>query len=395
MTPLHLKPGKEKSLLRRHPWIFSGALSAMPKEIPAGETVEIISHKGDFLGRGAFSPQSQIAVRVWTFAQNEPVDSRFFHSRLLQAINKRAQLSELKTTTAFRLVNAESDGLPGLIVDRYHDFLVAQFLAAGVEFWKQEIIRALKALIPCTGIYERSDVAVRAKEGLKPKKGLLADKQPPKLVQIEEHGLQFLVDLIDGHKTGFYLDQRENRKQIADYAAGADVLNCFAYSGGFGIYALRGGARHLTNIENSASALELLNENLKINQLQNLPVENIQGDVFEVLRKFNTENRHFDLIILDPPKFAESRAQLTRAARGYKDINRLAFQLLRPGGTLFTFSCSGLLEPALFQKIVADAALDAGRSAQIIARPGQAADHPIALNFPEGGYLKGLICRVN
>ena len=395
MTDIHLKKGRESSLKRRHPWVFSGALDRLAQIKRPGETVDIVSHRGTFLARGAVSPQSQIAVRVWTFDPDQPVDGLFFRGRLEAAISRRTILQTRLATTAMRLVNAESDGLPGLIVDQYGDFLVMQCLSTGAEFWKETIAAELGRLVPCRGIYERSDVSIRNKEGLKPIKRVISGEPPPDAVPFEEHGLNFLADIVNGHKTGFYLDQRENRNHLIRYADGAEVLNCFAYTGGFGVYALHGGAGHVTNVETSGPALELLKRHLDINGFDRKRVENVQADVFETLRLYADRKRQFDLVILDPPKFVESRAHLTRAARGYKDIALLAFRLLRPGGTLFTFSCSGLMDLPLFQKITADAALDAGRSAIIIARLEQAADHPTALCFPEGSYLKGLVCLVD
>lgn len=395
MTAIHLKQGREASLRRRHPWVFPGALAHHPPQsLAPGETVDILSHQGEFLARGAVSPKSQIRARVWTFDPDQPVDEAFFRLRLQQAVHSRTLMRQSRPTTALRLVNAESDGLPGLIVDQYGDFLVIQCLSAGAEYWKQTITEELGRLIPCRGIYERSDASVRFKEGLELIKGPIAGEPPPNLVPIEEAGIKFLADIVNGHKTGFYLDQRENRSRLTTYANNAEVLNCFAYTGGFGLYALRGGARRLTNVETSGPALELLDRHVAINGFDAARVENVAGDVFTVLRAYGDQERKFDLIVLDPPKFVESRSHLARAARGYKDIALLAFRLLRPEGVLFTFSCSGLLDPALFQKITADAALDAGRTAQIIARMGQATDHPVALNFPEGAYLKGLICLV-
>jgi len=395
MTTIALKPGKEKSLRRRHPWVFSGALAQSPEKIPPGATVELLSSRGEFLGRGAVSPRSQISVRIWSFLPTEEIDAAFFRERLSRALARRREIPNLSRTNAIRLVNGESDELPGLIVDRYGDFLVAQFLAAGPEYWKEAIVGELSALMPGSSIYERSDAAVRTKEGLEQRKGVLLGKAPPALVEITEDDLKFLVDVVNGHKTGFYLDQRENRRELGLFAQGKKVLNCFAYSGGFGLHALAGGARELTNLETSAPSLALLAENLALNNFSQSPVENVQGDVFKVLRQYRESGRYFDLIVLDPPKFVESRGQLMRGARGYKDINRLAFELLNPGGVLFTFSCSGLLEDNLFQKIVADGALDAGRQARILRKLGQAMDHPIGLNFPEGSYLKGLICQVD
>ncbi|MEW6078134.1 MAG: class I SAM-dependent methyltransferase [Thermodesulfobacteriota bacterium] len=393
MTTIHLKKGRESSLRRRHPWVFSGALARLPRDVSPGETVDLLSHDGKFLARGAISPASQITIRVWTFEPDQPVDEAFFRQQLAAAVRRRDRLRQTWPATGLRLVNAESDGLPGLIVDQYGEFLVVQFLSAGAEFWKQTITDQLGALVPCQGIYERSDAAVRSKEGLASAKGVLAGDPPPEFVPFEEGDLKFLADVVNGHKTGFYLDQRENRRLVSAFSRGAEVLNCFAYSGGFGLYALRGGAATLTNVETSGPALDLINRHLAANGLDNAPVENEAADVFDLLRRYFREGRRFDLIVLDPPKFAESRSQINRAARGYKDIALLAFRLLRPGGVLFTFSCSGLMDPALFQKITADAALDAGRSARIIARMSQAEDHPVALCFPEGAYLKGLVCQ--
>jgi 23S rRNA (cytosine1962-C5)-methyltransferase len=395
---LHLKPGREKSLARRHPWIFSGALARIEGDPQLGATVDVRAASGEWLACAAFSPHSQITARVWTFDRDETVDGAFFERRVERAIASRMQLSRMQSAPAIpsglRLVNAESDFLPGLVVDRYADFLVCQFLSAGSERWKAEIVAALRALAPCAGIYERSDVDVRGKEGLPPVTGLLAGDAPPALVEIEEHGCRYLVDVQHGHKTGFYLDQRDNRAALTAYAAGHEVLNCFAYTGGFGVAALKGGAAHVTNVESSLSALELAERNFGLNGFVADRFTNQAGDVFAVLRRYRDAGRQFDIIVLDPPKFAESKTQVGRAARGYKDINLLAVKLLRPGGVLFTFSCSGGLEPALFQKIVADAAVDAGRAAQVIQPLAQAADHPVALSFPEGAYLKGLIVRI-
>jgi 23S rRNA (cytosine1962-C5)-methyltransferase len=411
MPSVILKPDRLKSIERRHPWIFSGAIQKIdgdPQPHP-GETVLICAPDGTPLASGAYSPQSQIAVRVWTFDPNESVDPNFFRARLERALQARSFLehfpspsttsasssvSRPPSLSAYRLVNAESDGLPGLVVDRYGAYLICQCLSAGAEHWKREIVTLLAELHPHAGIYERSDVDVRAKEGLPPMVGVLAGEPPPDLVEIDEYICRFAVDVRNGHKTGFYLDQRENRALVAEYAAGREVLNCFAYTGGFGVWALKGGAARVTNLEASAAALELARHNVELNGLDSVKVENVVGDVFQVLRQYRDSRRQFDLIILDPPKFAESRSQVEKAARGYKDINLLALKLLRPGGLLFTFSCSGLISADLFQKIVAGAALDSGREAQIIRRMTQAPDHPVALNFPEGEYLKGLVCRV-
>jgi 23S rRNA (cytosine1962-C5)-methyltransferase len=395
MPSVTLKPGREKSVARRHPWIFSGALERVDGDPAPGDTVEVLSAEGQVLARGAYSPQSQIAVRIWTFDLAQPINGDWFRLRLTTALAARAaQAIASSETDCLRLVNAESDGLPGLVVDRYADYLVCQFLSAGAERWKPDLVQLLGDLLPVRGIYERSDVDVRQKEGLAPVTGVLSGDAPPEVVAVTENGVRFLVDVRRGHKTGFYLDQRDNRARIGQQAAGREVLNCFAYSGGFGVFAQRGQAARVTHVDTSAPALELARRNSELNQLPADRSEFITADVFEFLRRCRDARREFDLIVLDPPKFAESRSQVEQAARGYKDINLLALKLLRPGGLLFTFSCSGLVTPDLFQKIVAGAALDAGRAVQIVGRMTQAADHPVALNFPEGEYLKGLLCRV-
>ncbi len=391
MTSVILKPKREKSLLRRHPWIFSGAVARTEGKPEAGETVDIKASDGTLCGRGAWSPKSQIVIRAWTFSPDEEIGPQFFRSRLERAIRSRGTQIE---KGCGRLVNAEADGLPGLIVDRYADFLVCQFLAAGAEFWRETIVSLLAEILPVQGIYERSDADVRQKEGLAQRTGVLAGEQPPDLVEICEGKLRFLVDVKQGHKTGFYLDQRENRIRVAAYATGAEVLNCFSYTGGFAVAALDAGAKDVINVDASAPALELARRNMELNGQDLSAAENVEGDVFAVLRKYRDMDRRFDLIVLDPPKFAESRTHLEKACRGYKDINLLAFKMLRPGGILSTFSCSGLVDRDIFDRTIAYAALDAGCEAQVLHRLEQAPDHPASLSFPEGSYLKGLICRV-
>ena len=389
-----IKPKRDKAFQRKHPWVFSGAVAKKKGGPVAGETVDIVSSRGVWLGRGAYSPKSQIAVRIWTFNEDEPVDAAFFRRRLERAILNRRELKKRLHLSGCRLVNAESDGLPGLIIDQYDRFLVCQFLTVGVHAWKDVIVQQLQELVAPDGIFERSDSPVLDKEGLTRTVGSLAGHEPPETIAIREGDYRYLVDVRNGHKTGFYLDQRDNRRQVGQYTTDGDVLNCFCYTGGFGVAAMAAGARTVTNIDISATALDLARQNMALNKLDSERVEYLRADVFKQLRSFRDAARQFDVIILDPPKFADARQQLDRASRGYKDINLLAVKLLRSGGYLFTFSCSGLMEPALFQKIVADAALDAGRDAQIVGRMGQAADHPTALNFPEGHYLKGLLCRI-
>lgn len=401
MPTVRLKKGRDKSLINRHPWVFSGAIDAISGQIAPGQTVDILSANGTWLAKGAFSPHSQIAVRIWSFIQDEEISIDFFRNRVLRAILARTLPGTHQNFSACRLIHAESDGLPGITVDKYGNYLVCQFLSAGAEYWKTDLVRILEERFSsiqqnvfCKGIYERSDVAVREKEGLFPRTGVLSGDCPSERVQIEENNLRFQVDILKGHKTGFYLDQRENRAMISEFCKGADVLNCFAYTGAFGLVALAAGAETVTNIESSSELLDQAGNHVTLNGLDSARVENLPEDVFHTLRRFRDSRRKFDVIILDPPKFAESQSQIPKACRGYKDINLLAAKLLNPGGILITFSCSGLMPPELFQKIVADAARDAGRNGQIIRRLYQASDHPTALEFPEGTYLKGLVCRV-
>ncbi len=356
--------------------------------------MDLLSSDRQFLARAAYSPSSQIRARVWTF-EEEPVDAEFFRRRIRSAIEARRKLGVEAHADAYRLVYAESDGLPGLIVDRYGDVLVLQSLTAGSEFWKETLADLLLEETGLTTIYERSDADVRELEGLEAKTGLLRGSISTQSVQfsIVEHGMRYLVNLQHGHKTGSYLDQRENRLRVRELAKDKEVLDCFCYTGGFTVNALAGGAKSVLSVDSSADALVLCQENIALNHLNESRQTALEGDVFQLLRRFRDENRSFDMIILDPPKFAPTAAQAEGAARGYKDINLLAFKLLRPGGTLVTFSCSGGIDAGLFQKIVAGAALDAGVEAQIVEHLFQGGDHPVSLHFPEGAYLKGLVCH--
>lgn len=395
MSSVFLKKSADSFIKRKHPWIFSGAIEKVEGNPANGETIQIFSSNKTLVGVGSYSPSSQIRVRVWSFNPEEKIDKDFFRKKFLAASQFRKRIVDTSQTNAYRIINSENDGLPGLIVDRYADYLICQFLSSGSDFHKKIITETLDEVFNPIGIYERSDVEIRIKEGLEPTKGTLSGKEPDDLIQILENGLKFSVDVKNGHKTGFYLDQRDNRKLVSEFSRGKNVLNCFSYTGGFSVYALSSGAKNLTQIEASESALDLSTKNIELNNPDDSKIENISGDVFEVLRKFRDERRTFDLIILDPPKFAESESQIQKASRGYKDINLLAIKLLKPGGILFTFSCSGHISQELFQKIVADAALDSGREVKIIKQLTQAADHPVALNFPEGLYLKGLVCSAN
>jgi 23S rRNA (cytosine1962-C5)-methyltransferase len=391
MKSVVLKKGREKSLKRRHPWIFSGAVQKVNGEPGSGDTVAVRDAAGKVLASAAYSPKSQIRARVWTFDPGESVDGEFFRNRIQKALALREALPAAKHANALRLVNGESDGLPGLVVDRYADVLVAQFLAAGVERWRDPVLDLLMELSGCEAVYERSDAEVRKLEGLEPRAGFARGNRNASRCPIIEYGLNFRVDVEQGQKTGFFLDQRENRQRVRALAAGREVLDGFAYTGGFSIAALAGGAKRVTAVESSPAALEVAKENLAANPLDGSKVEFVQADVFSHLRLLRDRNAKFDLVVLDPPKFAPTAAQVQKAARAYKDINLWALKLLAPGGLLATFSCSGGVSAELFQSIVAGAALDAGADAKIIDRFGAAADHPVALEFPEGQYLKGLL----
>ena len=384
-----LKRGREKSLKRRHPWIFSGAVEKASGK--AGDTVEVRDSSGKVLALAAYSPSSQIRARVWTFDARQSIGVDFFRDRIQTALALRDALPAAKHSNALRLVNAESDGMPGLVVDRYADVLVAQFLAAGVERWRDPILDALMELSGCAAIYERSDAEVRKLEGLEPRVGFARGDRNASRCPIIEHGLNFRVDVEQGQKTGFFLDQRENRQRVRALAAGRAVLDGFSYTGGFSIAALAGGASRVVAIESSKDAVAIARENRAANPLDASKIDFVQADVFKHLRLLRDKGVHFDLIVLDPPKLVPTAAHAKNAARAYKDINLWALKLLAPGGLLATFSCSGGVSAELFQSIVAGAAVDAGAEAKIIERFGAAADHPVALEFPEGDYLKGLL----
>ncbi|GAB4122794.1 MAG: class I SAM-dependent methyltransferase [Sideroxydans sp.] len=388
-----LKAGREKSLLRRHPWVFSGAIERINGSYRSGDTVAVRDAAGHFLAWAAYNPDSPIRGRVWSWHESEAIDADFFRRRLTAALAARHALSIGQDSNGMRLVHGESDGLPGLIVDQYGDVLVLQLGSAGPERWRDTLADLLQALCSPVCIYERSDSDGRALEGLPKRCGVLRGNLPDK-VEVMEHGLRFAVDVAGGQKTGFYLDQRDNRALTGTLAAGRDVLNCFCYTGGFSLYALRGGAKSVLSIDASEGALALARHNVALNGLDDGRAEWLCADVFAMLRKLRDQNRKFDLIVLDPPKLAPTAAHAEKAARAYKDIALLGFKLLRPGGLLCTYSCSGGISDELFQKIIAGAALDAGVDAQIVRKLHAAPDHPVLLSFPEGAYLKGLILRV-
>ena len=394
LPELILKPGREKALKRRHPWIFSGAIQSLKGNPDGGELVAVRSAHGEILGLGGFSPQSQIRCRMWTFDNELPPDPEaeindLIHTRLQEAATKRRSDPQLDDTNAFRLAHAESDLLPGLIVDVYDRVVAVQFLSYSAESRREIIIQAIEENLQPEAIVERSDADVRELEGLDQRSGLLKGVSNQYQPKIKENGIEYLVDLSEGHKTGFYLDQRENRAKLREFCAEKTVLDCFSYTGGFSLNALAGGAQTVTAVDTAEGALEFLKENAELNGFDLDRLEVIPNDVFKQLRLFRDQGRSFDVIILDPPKFAPTRQQVKPAARGYKDINLLAAKLLNPGGVLFTFSCSGGVDAQLFQQIVAGAALDAEVDLQVVGRMSQASDHPVLLSFPEGEYLKG------
>jgi 23S rRNA (cytosine1962-C5)-methyltransferase len=396
MLTITLKPGKEKSVLRGHPWIFATAIDHVdgkPEEkAKPGVTALVQSSAGQFLARAAYSPKSQIRARVWTFDENEPVDHALVKRRIRKALEWR--LAAVRDTDAIRVIFGEADGFPGLVVDWYggkQGHLVCQFQAAGVEAWKAPIVQALVAETGCPNVYERSDASVREREGLPLVTGTLAGAEPQDETPVTENGVRYAVDIRHGHKTGFYIDQRDNRRLVMDHAAGRDVLNCFCYTGGFSLAALKGGANSVISIDSSADALAAGQRNLALNGFDPAKAEWWDADVFKMLRSLREQGKSFDLIVLDPPKFASSPDHTDRAARAYKDINLLGLQLLRPGGLLFTYSCSGAISADLFQKIIAGAANDAKVDARILKRLSAGVDHPMTTSFPEGEYLKGLM----
>ncbi|EGQ7833523.1 class I SAM-dependent methyltransferase [Vibrio vulnificus] len=392
---IYLVKGREKSVVRRHPWIFSRGIDRVEGNPQLGETVDVYGHDGKWLAKAAYSPESQIRARVWSF-EKQDINKAFFVKRIQDAQLLREDVIERDGLTGYRLIAAESDGMPGVTIDRYQNFFVCQLLSAGAEHQKKNIVDALIEVFPDCNVYERSDVSVRKKEGLQETTGVLHGEMPPKSVVIEENGVKISVDIVGGHKTGFYLDQRDSRQQAMKYVKDKEVLNCFSYTGGFGLYALKGGAKRVINADVSQPALDTAKFNAELNEfdISKKRAVFLNADVFKLLREYRDQGTKFDVVIMDPPKFAESKAQLNGACRGYKDINMLAMQILNPGGTLLTYSCSGLMDQVLFQKIIADAAVDAGRSVKFVERFEQAADHPTDTAYPEGFYLKGFACKV-
>jgi len=394
LRTITVKSGREKSIRIRHPWVFSGAIDRVDGSITPGEVVRIEDQAGVFQAYGYFNPSSQIAARLLDWDENSSIDEAWWIHRLENSIHRRKDLIESGITNAVRLVHAEADGLPGLVVDRFDTVIVLQALTAGIDRVKPLITSHLGSMLKPSAIVERTDPQTSRLEGLPPSRGPISGSNPPVSITIQEFGRRFLVDVLRGQKTGFYLDQRDNRRIVAEFAHGRDVLDCFAYTGGFTVHALASCARSVTCVESSAPSVQLLRQNIDLNNEADKPVTLICDNVYEVLRRFRDESRRFDLVILDPPKLAPTRAHVDKALRSYKDLNLLAMKVLNPGGILATFSCSSGVTPGRFQNVVAWAALDAGRDVQVIRRLGQPSDHPVLLSFPESEYLKGLICRV-
>jgi 23S rRNA (cytosine1962-C5)-methyltransferase len=391
-----LKSGRAKPVKRRHPWIFSGAVQRVEGDPQPGDIVDVVDKGNNWLAVAYFNPLSQIRARILSWEQGTRIDATWWHAQLQASLARRQALDLEPETNAFRLVNAEADGLPGLIVDKYGDYLVFQALTAGIDRRKVELVEALAALLEPKGIIERSDVDVRRKEGLAEVTAVAHGRSPQAPYYVRETGHRFEVDLLSGHKTGFYLDQRVNRALVGQsrFVAGREILNVFAYTGGFAVYAAAGGAGPVTNVDSSADMLAMAATNMHLNHGARQADEYITGDAFQVLRHFRDNGRQFDVVVLDPPKFAHSRGDVQAATRGYKDLNWLAFRLIRPGGLLATFSCSGQVSADLLQKVIFGAVIDAGRDAQILYHLAQSPDHPTLLTFPESAYLKGFLLRV-
>lgn len=401
MNRIILKSKRDFSVRKHHPWIFSGAIASennpVLQECGVGETVEIVAANGETLGYGSYSPTSQIRVRMLSFDSTRVPDAAFVAQAVAASVARRAAFfAPDSTTTAYRVINAENDGLPGVVADFYAGWVVCQLTSAGAAFWKKTIVEALMKAVPgCKGVAERTDVDVREKEGLAADDAspfcILAGGEPPELIEIREGAIRYFVDVRKGHKTGFYLDQREARAAVGALAKDRCVLNCFCYTGGFGLAAAAGGAKHITQVDVSHEALALARRNAELMQFR--VFDYAEADVFQYLRSCRDAGKTFDLIVLDPPKFAASKAHVLKAARGYKDINLLAMKLLNPGGILATFSCSGAMTTELFDTVLQEASHDAGRDFQLLTRTRQGLDHPVALNFPEGLYLKGVILQ--
>lgn len=394
MIEIVLKKSKEKAALQRHPWVFSGALDKVKGKPENGEIVKVVSYDKEFLAYGYYNDQSRVAVRLLEWDEARVIDTDWWFSKINNAIENRKSILNEQTNTC-RLIFSEADYLPGLIVDCYEDYLAVQILTAGIERQKKEIVDILQQLIPAKGIVDKSDNASRAHDGLEASSGLLlAGELPPQFIEVKENGVRYLINIIEGQKSGFYCDQRDNRKILASYVKGKSVLDAFCYSGGFSLNSVLNGAKKVVSVDSSALAIETLEKNIEVNGFNAQLHKAIQSDVNKQLRAFKENGEKFEVVVLDPPKYAPSRSALDRAARAYKDLNRLGMQVLEKGGLLATFSCSGAMDIDTFKQVIAWAALDAGKEVQIIYQFCQPEDHPVRISFPEGEYLKGLLCRV-
>lgn len=394
MIDVVLKKGKEKAVLHKHPWVFSGAIENVKGKPANGEIIRLLDSKKDFLAYGFYNDQSRVAVRLLEWDEAIAVDDDWFRSKVKVAVAGRSHILADGSTDTCRLIFSESDYLPGLIVDKYADHLAVQILTSGMQNAMPVIIDELNQLLNPTSIFDKSDATSRSHEGLETTNTLLAGNEPPELVMVKENGISYGINIAEGQKSGFYCDQRYNRQVLASYAKGKKVLDCFSYTGGFTLNSLKNGAASVTSVDSSALALETLEENIRLNKFEDTEHSAIKSDVNAQLRKFRDEGATFDVIVLDPPKYAPSRSALDRASRAYKDLNRLGMQLLNSGGLLATFSCSGAMDMETFKQVLAWAALDAGKQVQFIYQFHQPEDHPVRASFPEGEYLKGLLCRV-
>lgn len=394
MAEARLKKGKEKAVKQLHPWVFSGAIDSLKGKPTNGEIITVTDANGDFLSKGFFNNQSRVAVRLLDWEQESLLHEEWWRLRVAKAVNARRSLLESTNTNVCRIVFSEADYLPGLIVDKYADYLSLQIHSSGIELVKEVILDELQKQLNPKGIFDRSDASARAHEGLEPSHGLLAGELPPEYVEVLENGLKYLINISEGQKSGFFCDQRDNRKIVADHSAGKRVLDCFSYSGGFSLNCLKAGASEVISVDSSALAIETLNKNIALNGFETLNHRSVQSDVNKQLRTFKESGEKFDIVVLDPPKYAPTRSSLDKASRAYKDLNRIGMSLLNSGGLLATFSCSGAVDSNHFKQILAWAALDAGKEIQFINQFCQPEDHPVRASFPEGEYLKGLLCRI-
>ncbi|MFD2161393.1 class I SAM-dependent rRNA methyltransferase [Paradesertivirga mongoliensis] len=393
MAEARLKKGKEKAVKQLHPWVFSGALESIKGKPVNGEVISVTDANGDFLAKGFYNSQSRVAVRLLEWKDVE-IDEVWWRSRIANAVKSREGLLHSANTNVCRIAFSEADYLPGLIVDKYADYLSVQIHSSGIERVKAVLLDELEKQLQPKGIYDRSDASARAHEGLDPSSGILSGENPPEYVEVLENGIKYLINISEGQKSGFFCDQRDNRKIVASYSEGKRVLDCFSYSGGFSLNALNAGAAYVVSVDSSALAIETLARNIELNCSDRSKHQSVQADVNKQLRAFRDAGEKFDIVVLDPPKYAPSRSALDKASRAYKDLNRMGMSLLDSGGLLATFSCSGAVDINLFKQILAWAALDAGKEVQFITQFCQPEDHPVRASFPEGEYLKGLLCRI-